>query len=349
MQKTALAVATACMLALDALPVAADTIDTGSPTAADLVSAAVPLDPGSQASVADLRGQDLPAGATRRIAFVPVAPAFTYYASMADGVEAEARQAGIDVVITGPPGSGDNRAHVEILEQIVDRSDVHGLIVAVRDAELAAPVLRRAVEAGIVVVVANSDLRTFPTPIHAVVGYSQYAANRAMGDYAGRITADRPTRVGVIEGAPGYHSTEAVAGFRDGLTEHDHLTVVASRSGGWSVDGGRTAAEALLRDHPGIELIWAANDNMIIGARQAAEAAGRSDLILLGRDGDPVALQMVAEGGLTATNDTDPTAIGAASARVVVQALAGRFDGGFVETPTVVVDAAIAAAHPATD
>ena len=349
MQKTALAAATACVLAFDSAPALADTIDSGRPAAAELVSAAVPLDPRSQAPLADLRGHGLPADATIRIAFVPVAPEFTYYASMGEGVEAEARQAGIDVVIAGPSGSGDNTIHVEILEQIVARSDVHGLIVAVRDAALAAPVLRRAVEAGIVVVVANSDLHTFPTPIHAVVGYSQYEANRAMAHYAGQITAGRPTRVGVIEGAPGYHSTEAVAGFRDGLTEHNHLTVVASHSGDWSVDSGRAAAETLLHEHPGIDLIWAANDNMIMGAREAAEAAGRSDLILLGRDGDPVALQMIAAGRLTATNDTDPAAIGAASARVVIEALAGGFDGGFVETPTVVIDASRAAAYPAND
>ncbi|WP_119168557.1 sugar ABC transporter substrate-binding protein [Algihabitans albus] len=242
--------------------------------------------------------------------------------------------------------------HVALIEEVITRPsvhglpDVHGLIVAIRDAELAAPILRQAVDAGIVVVVANSDLQSFPTPIHAVVGYSQRGANRAMGDYAGRLSAGRTMQVGLIEGAPGYHSTEAVSGFREGLAEHAHLTVVGSEQGDWSVEGGKKAAETLLREHQDIDLIWAANDNMIMGARLATDAAGRSDILLLGRDGDPDALQMVSEGELTATVDTDPAAIGAASVRVVAEALAGRFHGGFVETPTIVVDSDTTAQTP---
>lgn len=311
--------------------------------AAPAISAA-PLAIDSQAAFDNLRGRDATRDGPIRIAFLPVAPDFTYYASMREGVEAMADQVDAEAITVGPPGSGDNEVHVALIEQVLSSPsvhglpDVHGLIVAVRDAELAAPVLRQAVDAGVIVVVANSDLQSFPTPIHAVVGYSQNGANRAMGDYAGRLAAGQAMQVGIIEGAPGYHSTEAVSGFRKGLAEHAQLTVVGSEQGGWSVEGGKSAAETLLREHPGIGLIWAANDNMIMGARLAAHAAGRSDILLLGRDGDPDALQMVAEGDLTATTDTDPAEIGAASVRVIVEALAGRFHGGFVETPTTIVD-----------
>ena len=349
MRTPTLATVALCTLALHAASPSAAASNTETPSTADLVSAASPLHPSSQAAFANLRGNKASFEQPLRIAFVPIAPEFSYYATMAEGIEAEAKRAGVEVVTTGPQGSGDNALHVAILEEIIARADVHGLIVTVRDAKLAAPVLRRAVEAGIVVVVANSDLRTFPAPVHAIVGYSQYEANRAMGDFAGHITAGRSTQVGMIPGAPGYHSTQAVIGFRAGLYEHSHMTVVASHSGGWSVEGGRLAAEMLLNLHPDIDLIWAANDNMIMGARKAADAVGRSDLVLLGRDGDPAALRMVAEGRLTATNDTDPAAIGAVSARAVIEALAGRFEGGFVETPTVLIDTTRAASYLAIE
>ncbi len=308
---------------------------TGKPA----VVASAPLEAGVQAGFEGLRGSGDHHEGRIRIAYVPIAPEFTYYRTMEAGVIEAASAADVDVLTAGPPGSGDNQEHVEILEQIIAMPDVHGLIVAVRDAELAAPVLRRAVEAGIVVVITNSDLRAFPTAVHAVVGYSQRGANRAMGAHVAKLLGDASAEVALIEGAPGYHSTEAVAGFREGLRAAAGARVVGSRSGGWSIDGGRDAAQALLAEHPNLAVIWAANDNMIMGALQAAEAAGRSELMLLGRDGDPDAIELIRERRLTATADTDPAAMGATSVAVIVEALAGRFHGGFVETPTHIIQA----------
>lgn len=317
-----------------------DAAESADRYAATSVVPTRPLAPGSQASFNKLSARMAASAKEPEIAFVPAATDFGLYSPMIHGIQSVARHFDTSAMVLGPSGNGNNDTQVGILDVLVNSEpSIDGLIIDVGDAERAAPVIHQAVEAGILVVIANSDVQRFPTPVHAVVGYAQRDANRAMGDYAGRLTAGSHTLVGILEGLPGYHSAEAVAGFREGIARHRHLSFAGSRQGGWTVDGGQAAAEALLLAYPALGMIWAANDNMIMGAYAAAEASGRSDLILLGRDGDPDALQMVADHQLKATVDTDPTAIGAASSKIVFEAFAGQFRGGFVETPTAIVDA----------
>lgn len=77
---------------------------------------------------------------------------------------------GVEVIIDGSVGSGDNKIRAEIIAEMSERDDVDAIILSLRDAEIAAPAIAQAVESGILVVLANADFTSFPTPIHAVVG-----------------------------------------------------------------------------------------------------------------------------------------------------------------------------------
>jgi ribose transport system substrate-binding protein len=62
--------------------------------------------------------------------------------------------------------------------------------------------------------------------------------------------------------------------------------------------------------------------------------------MLLGNDGDTAAMEQIAAGTVNATVNTSPYIMGEIALTVAVDALNGTFKGGFVETPTTVVDAA---------
>jgi ribose transport system substrate-binding protein len=76
---------------------------------------------------------------------------------------------------------------------------------------------------------------------------------------------------------------------------------------------------------------------MIMGAALAAKALGRK-LTLLGNDGDTSALEQISDGTVTATVNTTPFVMGQIAFHVTMDALNGKFAGGFVETPTTIVD-----------
>ncbi|NQU56117.1 MAG: sugar ABC transporter substrate-binding protein, partial [Rhodospirillales bacterium] len=211
------------------------------------------------------------------------------------------------------------------------------------DEAAAAPLVKRAVAKGIAVIVVNSDITKFPTPVHGVVGYSQRNGTNKIGQYALKMAAGKALKVGIIEGQPGYHSTERVGGFLDAI-KGSKLNVVTSLNGKWNVEGGNGAGMDMLQAHGDVDVIFAANDYMIMGVALAAKALGKNKLLLLGNDGDTAALEEINKGSITATVDTTPFIMGQIALQVALDSLGGKFKGGFIETPTRIVDTSSALA-----
>jgi ribose transport system substrate-binding protein len=197
--------------------------------------------------------------------------------------------------------------------------------------------VKRAVNKGIAVIIVNSDIADFPTRVHGVVGYRQRPGTHKIGDYAIDLV-DGKAKIGVIEGQPGYHSTERVGGFLDAIKKEEGMEVVASQPGGWNVEGGNKTGMDMLQAHPEIDMVFAANDYMAIGANKAAKALGKDDLIILGNDGDTQALEEIYAGEWTATVNTTPFEMGEKVLEVTRDCLAKKFDGFYIETPTQIVD-----------
>ncbi len=295
--------------------------------------APVPLKDGAQAAMTTIT----PRNETFRIAYMPPATEFNYYIAVGEGIKSVGKDAGVEVFMLAPQSGADINGQMGMIQDVLTQ-DVDAIIFGTHDEFAAAPLLKKAVDQGIAVVMINSDIPNFPTPIHGVVGYSQRNGTHAIADWAIDEYGEEPQKVGIIEGQPGYHSTERVGGFLDGIEGNDNFEVVVSIDGKWNVEGGNTAGMDILQSHPDLDLIFAANDYMIIGAAYAAKALGRSDLVLLGNDGDTSGLEEIAAGTVTATVNTSPFLMGKAAMNVTLDALAGTFEGGWIETPTSVAD-----------
>lgn len=291
-----------------------------------------PLEAAAQAPIQGLAGSS---GA--RIAYMPPATEFNYYIAIGEGIKDEAAKRGIDTFMLAPQSGADINGQMGMLQDVITQG-VQAIILSTHDEHAAAPLVKRAVDAGIAVVIVNSDIADFPAPVHGVVGYSQRNGTHKEGEYALTLAAGKPMNVGILEGQPGYHSTERVGGFLDAI-EGSNFTVVSSLDGKWNVEGGNAAAMDMLQAHPEINLIFAANDYEILGAAQAAKALGRTDLLLFGNDGDTGAgLEPIAAGTVTATVDTTPFVMGQIALSVTADALDNKYPGGWVETPTRIVD-----------
>jgi len=293
--------------------------------------APVPLAEGAQAPIAAVDTSD-----GIRIAYMPPATEFAYYIAIGEGIKAAAAAKGAEVFMLAPQSGADINGQMGMIQDVITQG-VDAIILSTHDEAAAAPLVTRAVEAGIAVIIVNNDIPNFPTPIHAVVGYSQRNGTTAIGQYLVAMAAGAPMVVGVIEGQPGYHSTERVGGFLTGIEGAANITVAASIPGGWNVEGGNTAGMDILTAHPEINVLFAANDYMIMGAGVAAKSMGR-EVTLLGNDGDTAALEEIAGGTIAATVNTTPFVMGQIALNVTLDVLAGTFPGGFVETPTTIVD-----------
>jgi ribose transport system substrate-binding protein len=302
------------------------------PTLAADYPDAQPLKEGAQAPVSTIK-----ASKPFRIAYMPPATEFNYYIAIGEGIKSVAAEKGFEVFMLAPQSGADINGQMGMIQDVLTQ-DVDAIIFGTHDEAAAAPLLKKAVDKGMAVVMINSDIPNFPTPIHAVVGYKQRTGTHHIAEWAIKQVAGKDVNVGVIEGQPGYHSTERVGGFLDGIKDANNFKVVTSIDGKWNVEGGNTAAMDILQSHPEVNVLFAANDYMAIGAALAAKAAGRSDLMILGNDGDTSGLEQVNDGSITATVNTSPYLMGQWAAKVTLDAMEGSFKGGFIEVPTTIVD-----------
>ncbi len=87
------------------------------------------------------------------------------------------------------------------------------------------------------------------------------------------------------------------------------MQVVASQTGDFARDKGRTVFETLYQANPTANAVYAHNDEMALGAIAALEAAGKvpgKDVVIVSIDGSRDALQAIVDGKLGATVECNP-------------------------------------------
>ncbi len=323
--------------------------------AAPAVEAAAPAEPIDYASYEPIGGGMTPvalaegaqafcsslgfeAGTAARIAYMPPATEFNYYMAIGAGIEQRAAEAGVETFMLAPQSGSDIAGQMGMIQDVLTQG-VDAIILSTHDENAAAPLVKQAVDQGVAVIIVNSDITTFPTAVHGVVGYSQRNGTHKEGEYILDLV-DGKAKVGVLEGLPGYHSTERIGGFLDAFEGQEGIEIVTSLPTEWNVETGNKAMTDMLQAHPEIEVVVAANDYIAIGAARAAEALGRTDVKLFGNDGDTTGLEDIAAGKWTATVNTTPFVMGQIALQVAMDCLNGTYPGGWVETPTTIADSA---------
>jgi ribose transport system substrate-binding protein len=207
-----------------------------------------------------------------------------------------------DLRIVYADAQQDNARQVADVENFL-RQRVDLLIISPNEARPLTPVVRRAFEAGIPVIVLDREIEgdSYTTFIGA--------DNRAIGRAAGEFVAEAlggQGRIVEIKGLPG--STPArdrSEGFREAIAAHPGLRIVHDPVANWLREEAMAQMEAALSAHEAIDLVYAHNDPMAVGAWLAARAKGRESRIrFVGIDGLPGldgGRQAVADGKLDAT------------------------------------------------
>lgn len=89
-------------------------------------------------------------------------------------------------------------------------------------------------------------------------------------------SASGPVNIIQLEGTTGSApAIDRAKGFTDVIGADSKFKIVASQTGDFTRAGGKQVTEALLKAHPEVNLIYAHNDDMGLGAIEAIEAAGK--------------------------------------------------------------------------
>lgn len=193
----------------------------------------------------------------------------------------------------------DNTHQIKDIESLIERK-VDLLIVAPNEAEAITPVIEKAYDAGIPVILIDRKINS--KKYTAYVGADNYEIGRRAGEYI----ADRlkgKGRVIEITGLRG--STPAVErhrGMMEALKATPDVQVIASVEAGWFQQKAGEVMDSLLDVYPQVDLVFAQNDRMAIGAYEKARQKKRAGQIaFVGVDAVTDGVESVAGGRLDAT------------------------------------------------
>lgn len=238
-----------------------------------------------------------------------------FFATVAGAVEAEASASGYSVIIAT---SGENEEReLDYLLQLHARP-TDGLIVAPAPGSSVRPELERLLTEGFPLVTIDRLLDGLACD--RVITGSRLAAAELLAALV-RFGCRRPALAGGPAGV--WTADERLAGFRDGLSRAGLAFEEAlCRSGPYSVEHGRAAAEAFLAEERPPDGIVAANNKILIGVLEALTAAGEAarHVAVAGFDGVPFAAFL---GRPVAIAEQPERDIGIAAARLLIDRIEG--------------------------
>ncbi len=196
-------------------------------------------------------------------------------------------------------GENKNAKQIADVENFIVRG-IDLLIISPREAAPLTPVVEKAYDRGIPVIVLDRAIRS--EKYTCFIG----ASNMEIGREAGKYVAEKlggKGRIVEIEGILGATPTEERRmGFHEVIEGYPDLEIVYRQPGDYKRSPAKQVMDNALQSLPEIDAIYAHNDEMAIGAFLAARAVGREgDMIFVGIDGQGEAVEMIRKGQLHAT------------------------------------------------
>jgi ribose transport system substrate-binding protein len=215
--------------------------------------------------------------------------------NVAEFARARGAELGVDVEVHSVSGHGAVEEQVSAMEALISRG-VDGIALAALDSNGLAPVVRRAAQAGIPVVLIDSGVETDESNYVSLVATDNVAASGLAGHYAAALLSFSG-RVAQLEGQPGSETAaQRREGFHAAIAEYPDIEIVSSITGNWTTPGAVDATEAILTSNPDVNLIFASSDLMAVGAAEVLRRHDRGDVIVIGFDGIPEGADLILQG-----------------------------------------------------
>ncbi len=174
------------------------------------------------------------------------------------------------------------------------------------------PVLREADEAGIPVVLIDRNVDEAAQPYTETFIGSDFVLQ---GEIAAQQVIDElgtgPLKIAELQGAPGADpAIDRATGFRNVIEQYDGVEIILSQTGQWNRLQGKEVMEAFLQaEGDDIDVVYAHNDDMAIGAIQAIREYGlepAEDIYIISIDAVRDAFVAMLAGDLNCTVSSSP-------------------------------------------
>jgi ribose transport system substrate-binding protein len=252
-------------------------------------------------------------------------------------VEAGAKQAGdklgIDVTVVGPNSETDVTGQIAMIEDQITKK-VNALVIATSQPASAIPVLNKAKDAKIPVVLVDTDI-PWDSKV-SYVGTESFLGGKDAGNYLGKKLS-KGSKVVILGGNVGDPNMDTrVNGCKEALKENG-LEVATVQPANSERGMAVNVMENLIQSKQEFQAVFAANDEMALGAIRALEAA-KINVPVVGFDASPDALRAIKDGKLDASVAQDAIKMGYISVESAMKAAKGEAVDKRINTGTKIID-----------
>jgi ribose transport system substrate-binding protein len=251
----------------------------------------------------------------------------------------EAAEADPDVEVVVLDAGGDVARQIGQIQDLIQQR-VDAIVIWPTNGQAVVPAVRQAHAAGIPVVITNSQI--------AEAGFDFIAAfsgpdNITQGQYSAQMMCEAlggEGQIVQIAGQPGYTTAvERQKGFEDELAAScPGVTILETQPGDWNREKAQRVMENFLTKYNEIDGVYSGDDNMGVGALNAAKAAGRAeDLVFIGATNFAVGYEAMERGeywGSVYQSPVDDAKNALATAKAVINGEEVPFLNYF-ETPKI--------------
>ncbi|MGV0817645.1 substrate-binding domain-containing protein [Martelella sp. AMO21009] len=220
-----------------------------------------------------------------------------FFKAEAVGAEARAKELGYETLIL--VHDDDPNKQSEMFDTAIARG-ASAIILDNAGADATVAPVQRAKDAGIPSFLIDREIKESGIAVSQIVSNNYQGAQLGAEEFVELMGEEGPY-VELLGREADTNAGIRSSGYHDIIDQYPDLEMVAQQSANWSQTEAYEKMETILQANPNIKGVISGNDTMAMGAWAALEAAGRTDVIVVGFDGSNDVRDSIMKDGIKAT------------------------------------------------
>ena len=240
---------------------------------------------------------DVPMGNGELIVIITPSHDNPFFAAEAEAADARAQALGYETLVL----SHDDDAALQ--DQHFDTAIARGAAAIILDnagADASVAAVQKAKDAGIPTFLIDREINTTGVAMAQIVSDNYQGATLGAEEFVS-LMGESGNYVELLGKETDTNAAIRSQGYNDIIGQYPDMVKVAVQSANWSQTEAFDVMQTIIQGNPDIKGVISGNDTMALGASAALQAAGLSDVIVVGFDGSPDVMESIRQGAIKAT------------------------------------------------
>jgi erythritol transport system substrate-binding protein len=240
---------------------------------------------------------DVPEGNGELIVIITPSHDNPFFKAEADAAQARAEELGYETLVL----IHDDDAALQ--DQHFDTAIARGAAAIILDnagADASIAAVQKAKDAGIPTFLIDREINATGVAMAQIVSDNYQGATLGAEEFV-RLMGEEGQYVELLGRETDTNAHIRSQGYNDIISQYPDMELVATQSANWSQTEAFDVMQTIIQANPDIKGVISGNDTMALGAAAALQAAGMTDVIVVGFDGSPDVMEAIRQGTIQAT------------------------------------------------